>query len=291
MRLSTVEFVLQQAWTAVKRNGVLSVAAITNIAAVMMVVGTFALAAMNMEHWLGKQAQAAVITVDLADDANPADVEAALLRDERVKKTEYVPRDRNLRELAQKWGLPLENLEYLPNPLPDCIRVTTYRPEDIPEVAAAATRIEGVAEVHYAQKVTQRLLQLVSAAKKLGLGLSIVLVLAALLVVATTIRLTVYARRREIRIMQLVGATHWFIRMPFLIEGAIYGFAGGLIAGVALAAAYSYVERLASEALPFLPLLFAPALVAGLAAGLTGGGVVFGVLGSLIATREYLQEV
>jgi cell division transport system permease protein len=169
--------------------------------------------------------------------------------------------------------------------------VEPQRPEDLPALAAMAQRLPGVAEVRYGQELTERLLALVRAAKMGGLSLIIFMALASLLIIATTIRLTIYARRREIRIMQLVGATHWFIRLPFLLEGLLYGLAGGILAAVVLLVGYSYLDQQVTRALAFLPLLFSPRLLALLAGLMVSLGVVFGLAGSLLATREYLREV
>jgi cell division transport system permease protein len=291
MNLNTVEFLLQEAWTSIRRNGIISAAAVTNITVVLVVGGLFILLVANVGHFLSHQAGKAVLTVDLAADAKPAEIEAALRADVRVKRTLFLSKDRNLQQLARLQGWDPESLRYLKNPLPDCIKVEPQRPEDLPALAAMAQRLPGVAEVRYGQELTERLLALVRAAKMGGLSLIIFMALASLLIIATTIRLTIYARRREIRIMQLVGATHWFIRLPFLLEGLLYGLAGGILAAVVLLVGYSYLDQQVTRALAFLPLLFSPRLLALLAGLMVSLGVVFGLAGSLLATREYLREV
>ncbi len=290
MNLNTVEFLLQEAWISVKRNGVISAAAVINVAAVLVLAGVMVLTVVNVDHLVGKQAAQATITVDLKPDAQPADVEAALLANEKVKRTRFVPKDENLRELARAMNWPLESLAYLDNPLPDCIRVETVRPEDVPEVAEAAKKIKGVAAVHYAKEVTMPLLKLFRALRRAGAALVGLMALASLLIITTTIRLTIYARRREIRIMQLVGATHWFIRLPFLLEGSLYGFVGGILAATVVLAGYAWVEEQVSRSLPFIDLVFGPRQLALVAAIIVVTGIAFGFLGSLIATKEYLRE-
>lgn len=290
MTLNTVEFLFQEAWTSVKRNGIISAAAVTNITAVLLVAGIFLLLAVNVDRWVHVQAAKASITVDLTEDAQAGEVEAKLLADERVKAVKFVSKDENLRRVAARLGWDMEALKYLDNPLPDSIVVETARPEDVPVVADAARKIQGVAEVHYARETALRLLKLVRGIKLVGGGLTLVLAAASLVVVATTIRLTVYARRREIRIMQLVGATHWFVRLPFVVEGALYGASGGILAAVLLLAGYTYIDEQVARTMPFLRLVFGPHILAVIAGAIVGGGVLFGIAGSLIATREYMQE-
>ncbi|MCX7599406.1 MAG: permease-like cell division protein FtsX [Armatimonadetes bacterium] len=291
MNLSTVEFVLHEAWISLRRNGVIAAAAITNIAAVLIVSGMFLLVVINLDAALGEQSAKAVVTVDLAPKADAARVQAILMADPRVAKVEFVSKEENLAALARAQGWDLKNLRYLENPLPDCLRVKTARPADLPAVAAAARGIDGVADVRYAEEVTLRLLRLARGVKTVGLVITVALAVASLLVAHTTIRLTVYARRREIRVMQLVGATNWFIRMPFLVEGAFCGLAGGVIATVLLLASYSYLDEQVTATLPFVNLVFGSAQLALLALVVIGAGLVFGVAGSILATQEYLREV
>jgi cell division transport system permease protein len=214
-----------------------------------------------------------------------------MLADERVEKTRFVTKDENLRSLFRQQGWDTKAIDYLDNPLPDCLIVHTRRPEDVPAVGEMASRLPGVAGVHYAQEVTTRLLRLIRGVKLTGAALSVVLAAAALVVVATTIRLTVYARRREIRIMQLVGATHWFIRLPFLLEGAIYGAASGVVSAVLLLVGYAYLDEQVEQTLPFVQLVFSSQALLALGLGIVAAGVLFGFVGSVIATREYLREV
>ncbi|MGD9518607.1 MAG: permease-like cell division protein FtsX, partial [Armatimonadota bacterium] len=231
------------------------------------------------------------LTVDLAETADAAKVEAALLADQRVAKTRFVPKDENLRQLFVRQGWDLKAMKYLDNPLPDCLIVETTRPEDVPDVVEMASKIKGVTAVHYAQEVALQLLRLIRGVKLTGMVLSVILALAALAVVATTIRLTIYARRREIRIMQLVGATHWFIRLPFLVEGIMYGFASGVLSAMLLLGGYAYLDEQVERTLPFMQLAFGPEVLALLAVGTVVAGMMFGLGGSLLATREYIREV
>lgn len=291
MNLSTVEFVLHEAWVSLRRNGVIAAAAVTNIAAVLIVSGMFLLVVVNLDAALGEQAAKAVVTVDLAPKADAAKVQALLMADPRVARVEFVSKEENLAALARAQGWDLKALRYLDNPLPDCLRVKAVRPDDIPALAAVARKIDGVADVHYAEEVTLRLLKLARGVKTVGLIVMVALAVASLLVAHTTIRLTVYARRREIRVMQLVGATNWFIRMPFLVEGAFCGLAGGVIATVLLLASYSYLDEQVTATLPFVNLVFGPAQLGLLALVVVVAGLAFGLAGSILATQEYLREV
>jgi cell division transport system permease protein len=291
MRLNTVEFLLTQAWSAIVRNGAISGAAVTNVAVALCVLGVFALTAFNLDQLASHQVAAVEITADLTKTAKKDDIEKQLRADPRVARLRFVSRDEALDETARGFEIDLSQLKRIGNPLPDSFRVVPADPNQVDALAARVRQIQGIAEVRYAQQTTERLLALARGIKIAGLLAVIVLGTATLLLVSVTIRLTIYARRREIRIMQLVGATNWFIRVPFLLEGVFQGAAGGVVAMALLLPGYSYVQDVIERGLPFLKLTYSPQMLAVLAVGVVVLGCVFGGLGSLIGLQRHLQEV
>ncbi len=293
MRLNTVEFLLHEGWEAAVRNGVVTLAAISNTAVALLILGALVLFGMNVEHMAALQTEAAVITVELAKDADAAAVEAALWRiDPPVASIRFVGKDEALRQIMERLGILPEARDMLgENILPDGFHIKTVDPQDIPEVAREVERIEGVAMVRYAQQVTEKLLTLARGIRLSGIIIGIVMGLATLVVISTTIRLTTYARRQEIRIMQLVGATKWFIRIPFVIEGILDGLAGGAIAAAILLPIYSYAQEYISENLAFINLIYSTQALVLFALGVVLCGVVFGAVGSLMGLHRYLRQV
>ena len=302
MRLNTIEFLLRQSWEGIVRNGVVSLAAICNITVALTVLGAIALAGMNLEHMAALQAEAAVITIDLADKADAAAVHAGLLSSRRVREAKFVSKDEALRQTWQQMGVPLPDpdpevgvkvlTEFLGvNPLPDSFRVKPTDPQDIPVVAAEAQNIPGVEEVRYGEQVTEKLLTLARGTRISGLVMGLIMSTASLLIISTTIRLTIYARRREIRIMQLVGATSWFIRIPFVLEGLVQGLLGGVAAIAILLPAYVYAQGYIDSNLEFIDLIYGPGPLAGFALGLVACGLVFGAAGSALSLRRYLRVI
>jgi cell division transport system permease protein len=291
MRLNTAQFLISQAWSAILRNGAITGAAITNISVALCVLGVFVLTAYNLQAQAMQQAAAVEITVDLAKDAKRAEVEKSLRANERVKAVRFVPKAEALEGLAQRWGLDFSTLSRVGNPLPDAFRVVPVKPDDTEAIAEQAEQIPGVAEARYAQQTTTKLLKLARGIKLAGLVAVIILGTASLLLVSVTIRLTIYARRREVRIMQLVGATNWFIRWPFLLEGWFQGTTGGIVATALLLPGYAYLASLISSNLGFIRPVQSTELMVALGIGLVLMGSLFGVLGSLIGLQRYLQEV
>jgi cell division transport system permease protein len=291
MSLSTLEFLIVQALRAVRRNPLVTMAAITNVAVALTILGSFFLIAYNLNHMADREAQAAVITCELSSDAKAADVEAALLSDQRVKRTKYVTKDEARKQLAEKLKLDLEALKLVGDFLPNSILVYVTRPEDLAAVAESAKKIKGVALARYPEQVTAKLLTVARGVKIAGLVVGVFLCLATLTVINTTIRLAIYARRREIRIMQLVGATRWFIRLPFLLEGLFQGVVGGVLAAVLVSGGYAWVDAQVTRNLQFLKLVDASGFLTLFAVCLVVAGALFGTVGSLAGIRRYLRVV
>jgi cell division transport system permease protein len=291
MRLNTAEFLLSQAWSAIVRNAAVSGAAVTNIAVALCVLGAFALTTYNLQLQAQQQASAVEITADLGRGAVRADVETQLKLDTRIKSFTFVTKGDALKELARHWGLDYATLERVGNPLPDAYHLIPVDPNQIAAIAQRTGQIAGVAHVRYAQQTTSKLLALASGIRLAGLIAILVLGTASLLLVSVTIRLTIYARRREVRIMQLVGATNWFIRVPFLLEGWFQGTVGGLVATALLLPGYSYLTAMVARNLGFIKLVDSTGMMVGLGIALVILGSVFGVLGSLIGLQRHLQEV
>ena len=291
METNTLEFLVSQAGRSIRRNGLMTLAAICNMAVSLAILGAFALVAVNLDHMASMQANSTVVTVDLARGADAQAVQTALLADSRVAKVRYVSKNEALEELAKKDRMDIGALKLLDNPLPDSVRVQARDPNQINGIVATAKAVQGVADVRYGGQVTEKLLAISRGVKKAGLILGIVLGFATLLVVNTTIRLTIYARRREVRIMQLVGATNWFIRMPFLLEGMFHGLIGGALAATLLLAGYSYASVRIAQTLSFLDLIVGGRALAAFGIGITLCGLAFGAVGALMGLQRYLRQV
>ena len=290
MEHSGLDFVLIETWTAIRRNSLITLAAIGNMTICLVILGGFVLGAVNLDYMASLQAKGAFISVYLEADADGGAIEDELYRDERVKEAEFVSKEQVLLEWAQMTGTDPGELEIISNPFPDMIRVKAANPNDLPAIAEAAGRLKGVADVQYRKSVTDKIVALSQGIKISGMLLGLILVAGTMLIVNTTIRLTIYARRREIRIMQLVGATNWFIRMPLLLEGAFQGIVGGALAATVVTIAYAYLHSYLAQNLQFLKVLYSGQFLVAFALGLILAGTLFGVAGALISANRYLAE-
>jgi cell division transport system permease protein len=167
--------------------------------------------------------------------------------------------------------------------------VSVRDPQLVPAVAASIRKLPGVESVDYGQEVVQRMLQLANVGRRVGIAVIALFVLVAGIIISNTIRLTVFARRREISIMQLVGATNMYIRLPFICEGLLDGILGAAVAiGVLAVARVSLVPKLAA-ALPWIQLNVVQVDISSIVLQLVLVGGAVGIIASWISVGRYLR--
>lgn len=281
---------IREALAAIRRAPLLTALSAAMVALALYVVGLFAVATYNLHEALSRVEERVEVVVYVRDDVLEAELqllEEDLLEMEEVLGVRYLSKDEALaqaREDLPEFEELFVNLEV--NPLPASVEVELrpgFRgPASVARVADRATIYPFVEDVRFGREWVDRLhlLRRIGGIATLVLGSAFAVVAA--LIIATAIRIALFARREEIYVMRLVGATHGFIRRPFLLEGALTGLLGGV-----LAATLTYVSHLAVSRLIF-PLEWIPMdwLVAGIAAG-----GLFGLLASAFAIQRYLREV
>lgn len=284
---------LREAVGGLRRNGLMAAVATTTIAIALVVAGGGILASVNLAHLAAVLEAQVEIVGFLRRDLSPEQQRRALAsaRDlPGVLSAELVGRAEALKRLQKTYGsLASVGSHLKTNPLPDSIEVRTAGAGQVRGVAAALERIAGVEEVLYGAPVVDRLVALTRAVRTAGAALAGALFVAALLIVLNTIRLTIAARRQEIEIMTLVGATPGFIRGPYVLEGVLQGAAAALAATVILVAAYAHLAVQIAGSLPFLPVLPARAALPGALLAVWFLGIAVGTAGSEIGIRRYLR--
>ena len=287
-----VQFFLGEVWRNFTRNMIMQLTAIGTVTVTIVLLGSF----LFTRDTLGKIGDDVIhkieISIFLRDTATPAQAKALvadLRADPRVKSVEFIPRSEGLRQMRERLRGQIDTSLLTSNPLPDALRVQVVDANRVHEVAAFVRKAPAVASVEYAQDAVQKLLAIGNVLGRVGVAIVGLLVFTAAIIISNTIRLTVFARRREIAIMQLVGASGWYIRMPFICEGLIAGVLGAAIAiGVLAFARFQLVPKLV-VALPFLP-MHATDLAAGtLALQLLGVGAAVGIVASWLSVGRYLR--
>jgi cell division transport system permease protein len=230
-----------------------------------------------------------VYVKDVATDAQKAELRQRLISMPNVKSVQYIAKDQALTQMKKRNAQAFALLGS--NPLPDSFRVTPRDPNGVTAIAASLNsppRLPALDEVRNRRQDTDKILNATGIVKLVTAALALMFTLASVALVANTIRLSIFARRREVEVMRLVGATDWFIRWPFVIEGMIVGLMGGTLAVLLLLIGKAtFVDPLAHR----FALLAAPSTISFglLAALLLGACVAVSAIGSGVTLRRFLR--
>jgi cell division transport system permease protein len=284
-----VQFFLGEVFANFTRNAAMQFTAIGTVAVTIVMLGTFLYVRETLATFgqgILKQIEIAVYLDDNATDAQAKTLATALAADNRITSARYVPRAAGLQEMRTRLGRDFDTSLLTSNPLPNAFRVAVRNVDDVPAVAASIGKLHGVAKVDYAADTVTKLLKAADVIGRIGFGMIGLLVLTAAIIIANTIRLTVFARRREIAIMQLVGATNMYIRMPFIAEGIVAGIAGAAVAIGVLAIAQLQVVPKVAATLQFVPFHVNELQLAG---ELLLVGAAVGLVSSWFSVGRYLR--
>jgi cell division transport system permease protein len=266
--------------------------AIGTVAVTILLLGTFMYvreSMMQLQAGVLNKIEISVYLKDDVDDAKARDLSAQFAADRRIAEARYIPRADGLREMVDRLKGQIDMSLLTSNPLPNAFRVRVVDPDQVNAVAAKIATYPQVAQVDYAQDVVRRLLRSADMLGRAGLAMIGLLLLTAAIIIANTIRLTVFARRREISIMQLVGATNMYIRWPFMVEGLIAGVLGAALAiGLLAAARFELLPRI-TESLSFASLATIKVDEPLLAGQLLGVGAAIGFVAAWFSVGRYLK--
>jgi len=287
----------RQAWLALRANLTAGLATLTTMTLTLVLLGLVSLTAVNLER-IVRSIESEVTIAAFLEPSNTAD-EARTKRERVQLAVQEMPiesltfrtKEEVYADLTKDYPYLSDASRVVVNPLSDEIRVKLISPGDIASVAERIRRVPGVTDVEYGQAFVGQLVSALSAVRTAGYGLVGLLIANSLFNILNTIRVAMYARRDEINVMRLIGATRAFIRAPYLLEGLGLGLLAGLLTAAVVYPLYmAGAERLQALA-PFLPVTREPAAVwrvLGLEVLL---GVGIGLLGSLAAANRYLREV
>lgn len=294
MKIRTWAFFTGQAFTSMRRNSWMTVASVGTVAVTMIVLGVFLLLAGNLTNFAGNLESQVKISVYLQDEITSEQIDELAQQCtslEQVALVKYVSKEEALLKMRDMYGESADFLAGLEedNPLRNGFELHTHRPEQVLDIVPVLRTLDGVSEVLYGQGVVEQLFAVTGVLRVVALGLMLGLAGAATFIIANTIRITVFARRREINIMKYVGATDWFIRWPFVIEGMTLGLIGSLFAAGLVAWAYQATVGSLAVSIPFLPLVKPWPFLLGITGWLILIGTAIGVIGSTVSLRRFLR--
>ncbi|MGC2129360.1 MAG: permease-like cell division protein FtsX [Candidatus Aquilonibacter sp.] len=288
-----VKFFLGEVLRNFTRNAGMQATAIGTVAMTIVLLGAFLFVHQALAGLGSNLLNQIEISVYFKSDVSSAQEDAlrsALAHDPRIASTQFVPKKQGLTELSAETHGSIDASSLLTeNPLPDKLRVWVHDPQGVAAMADELQTRPGVDKVLYPQDVVARLLTLGAVLRRLGIGVIALFLIVAGVIISNTIRLTVFARRREISIMQLVGATNMYIRAPFICEGLLDGILGSLIAVLILVVARYALWPKLLIALPWIQLNATPIDGPALVATLVAAGGAIGVVASWISVGRHLR--
>ncbi|PLS04354.1 permease-like cell division protein FtsX [Neobacillus cucumis] len=296
MKIRTIGRHARESVKSIKRNGWMTFASIGAVTVTLILVGVFFAIMMNLNRVAQTIEQDVEIRVHIDVAANKQDQETLRKQIDsipEVKSIEFSPKTQELNNLVKSLGEDGKAFKLFEqdNPLNDVFIVKTKNPSDTMKVAKQIEKNNFVAKVKYGQGKVEKLFKFINAARNVGIVLIIGLFLTAIFLISNTIKITIIARRREIKIMRLVGATNNFIRWPFFLEGLWLGIVGSIVPiiliSIAYYRAYDYIgpklQGTFIKILPFDPFVYQMSGI------LILMGALIGVWGSVMSVRKFLR--
>ncbi len=296
MKIRTIGRHARESLKSIKRNGWMTFASIGAVTVTLILVGVFYAIMMNLNRVAQTIEEDVEIRVHIdvaANQQNQQTLKNEIASIPEVKSIEFSPKTKELDNLVKNLGEDGKAFKLFEqdNPLNDVFIVKTKDPADTMKVAKQIEKDNFVAKVKYGQGKVEKLFKFINAARNVGIVLVIGLFFTAIFLISNTIKITIIARRREIKIMRLVGATNTFIRWPFFLEGLWLGIVGSILPivliSIAYYRAYDYLgpklQGTFIKVLPFDPFVYQ------LSGILILMGALIGVWGSVMSVRKFLK--
>ena len=296
MGLRIWAYYIKHALINIFANRLVHVISIGIISSSLLLFGAFVLLFLNLNNWVmewGQSLSMSVYLKDAIDQKTKARIESVLKNLPGAELKDYISKERAMADLMKGLDTHSGLLDGLKeNPLPASFEIVfkdvNIRQLNPREMKEEIEKIEGVDEVQYSEEWLERFEGLVYMMKVVGFIIGGFLCLAVLFITTNTIKLTIYSRRDEIEIFKLVGATDWFVKIPFLLEGALQGLFGGLIALAILFLLFSVfsLEKVHVISFSVLDIVFLPIEYLAIILSL---GLVLGLVGSFIAVGRFFE--
>lgn len=303
--MSSLFYFFRESLTGFTRNLSTTLGSIITIFLSLLIIGIFAIGGMIVNNIVDSVENQVSITAYIADDAQEADIDSVMSYAESlegVQSVSFTTKDQAMEDFTNSMTSNPEIVEQLDgdNPLPASIDIELVEAQEVSTIASQIESNQTFREIcdnpedpsdslQYGQKTVDRLFSFTNAIRAIGIGLIVILIFIAFIFINNTIRLAILARRREIAIMRLVGASNGFIRGPFLAEGALHAIIGAALAILVMELMRNLVLPNVSATLPWLPISLDAQMFLIIYGCLLVAGLVIGLLGSVFAMRRYLK--
>jgi cell division transport system permease protein len=278
---------------ALRRNALVTFAAISTVFISLFLLGGALLVERQVRLMTGEWASKVEVSAFLRDDASSEEVEALGARIAEIPEVDQVffeNREQayeNFKQLFRDNPALVDNVD--PDAMPQSYRIKLVDPADFPVIRARLAGDPAIDQIRDEQAILKKLLAVTSVLRTGVIAVAAIMLLSAAGLIGNTVRMAVFARRKEIAIMKLVGATNWFIRVPFLIEGVVEGLIGGVAAVLAIfAMKFLFIDPLRGK-IAFVPSWIDTSEILFTVPILLGAGILIAAVASLLAMRRFLE--
>ncbi|GGR85559.1 cell division protein FtsX [Deinococcus sedimenti] len=286
-----MKYHLRQALLAMRGNVTATLATLMTMTLTLLMLGFVLLLTLNVNRTIEQLESQVEVAAFLRPDAQDEALLAQARAIPQVREARLVTSEEVLTEMTQDSPFARDAAELVGNPYPDTLRLRVARVGDTRTVATQIGALPGVEDVEYGAGYVDSTVRTLSAVRLAGYLLVGLLLLGTLFNILNAVRVAMYARRDEISVMRLLGATRGFIRMPHVLEGLIVGSLAAALALAILTPAYLSLTQRVQQLAPVFPVVRDPGTLAPLLGGVACLGILIGLLGSIFATRRYLQEL
>lgn len=296
MKFESLKYSIKEAFKSIKRNKTLSIASIATVTATLFILGVITLTIANVNEivdHLGSMVEANIYLLDDISESNRTKIEDKIKSIEGVNSVIYESKEDALAQVRDQLDDETGELSAgfdEKNPFPASFTVNVGEPEVIDNVVSAVENMEGIERIKDARSTIEKVSNLADSIKTGAVVAFIIFIMISLFLIGNTIKITVYTRKREIGIMKYVGATDWFIRWPFIIEGILLGLSGALIAIAILNVAYvMFINSFAQTLIFDFQLVGAAYIWKVVIWEFIACGLFIGSIGSIVSMRKFLK--
>jgi len=293
MKLYSFRYIGPQAIKSMKGNGWMTFAAILTITISLFLCAFFWLIITNIDANATKAEDNVRVMAYLDFDMTKAEysiIETELEQLEGVKEVSFISKEEGLESLSGRFD-DADLLESMDgnNPLPDAYSITASGPEYVEEIYLQVKEMDGIYEATYGEETVEKLFTFTDTLRKAGIVVMALLLVAAIVLIAMAIRLTIVARKKEIMVMKWCGATDAFVRWPFFLEGIILGLLGAFLALVLALVLYGTAADHLASTISFMTILPLGEIWGEATLFIMGAGFILGAVGSLIPLSRFLK--
>lgn len=293
MKIKTFSYFAKQGLKSIKRNRVMSFASISTVAASLFIFGIFMLMMLNVNGLVKSVENTIEIKAFLNSDLTTLkerDIENKIKELPGVKEVVYESKEQALENFKKQLGEKKDLADglKLENPLPASFIIKVDNPKKVFSVSTSISEMEGVYKVKDGKQAVEKIIKFSSLINIISIILMLILGVISISLISNTIKLTVFARKREIGIMKYIGATDWFIRWPFILEGMLLGLFGAIISICILALGYGYAVKVVTSSVSMFSLLPLGEITTSLFWEFSIIGISIGGLGSFLSIRKFL---